>query len=645
MKKILLISLVLFFHCAGNCQILKKLGQKAKENAQWRIERTENEKINEGLDSLQNLPKKIRDKKKSKEEDSNIQVSQKQNSSNTKQREKNTLSASGKEDNDMSPKDGYVTINLSSSNVFARGNITISGESILYKNYNQVEIIVSGKGIKDSKLIPLSKDGKYSAGWNAPDKAGNFTVTVKGSDKKSSQSVQITVYELPGLENWCDKNIDVTNKAYDKLKDEVEKVSSSIGSKDKAELDKKMGDVKEKVNSLLKLFTDLNSAGKQIASLAKTAKNLSPNLAGNLSELNNTLDAQRKKMELIEEYSDHQPADNTVCEYLVMLNEACAAFSVYTNVESKALVTIIGNIQLDKAVPKAVSMVNEQKGWFEEPNDFAIKEPAKIFATAGVDAKSLSSQLGVAGFAGDMVQFATDFLMKKYCGVFKGTFNHDYTIEFRNDKGENWWTYGVKMRAVVALRYPKNKDGVNVIKMKGNLEGNATNFSFFEDVEKDDDFQEGSKGKIEVVPIKTFTPLSVSFATSEKDILGFGAVARGLATPAYFNIPIDAEYDVNTEKIKIFINPAIVDFSIFVANKLVFALVGGDLLPYLKQMTFPIHKAATTIGSVVRGNNEFDMVKDKKGNLSFSGKANKHLGNKTDKIEHDLNFTITATKQ
>jgi hypothetical protein len=290
-------------------------------------------------------------------------------------------------------------------------------------------------------------------------------------------------------------------------------------------------------------------------------------------------------------------------------------------------------------------MVNEQKGWFEEPNDFAIKEPAKIFATAGVDAKSLSSQLGVAGFAGDMVQFATDFLMKKYCGVFKGTFEHDYTIEFRNNKEENWWTYGVKMRAVVALRYPKNKDGVNVIKMKGNLEGNATNFSFFEDVEKDDDFQEGSKGKIEVVPIKTFTPLSVSFATSEKDILGFGAVARGLATPAYFNIPIDAEYDVNTEKIKIFINPAIVDFSIFVANKLVFALVGGDLLPYLKQMTFPIHKAATTIGSVVRGNNEFDMVKDKKGNLSFSGKANKHLGNKTDKIEHDLNFTITATKQ
>ena len=46
-----------------------------------------------------------------------------------------------------------------------------------------------------------------------------------------------------------------------------------------------------------------------------------------------------------------------------------------------------------------------------------------------------------------------------------------------------------------------------------------------------------------------------------------------------------------------------------------------------------------------RSNNEFSVEKDTKGNLSFSGKANKHIGNKTDKIEHDLNFFITAKKE
>ena len=403
--------------------------------------------------------------------------------------------------------DLYHLFFLSSNRVFAGGSILITGQSVKYKNFNSVEVTVSGSSVKDVKSIPLNPEGKFTSVWYAPAKAGVYIVSAKGSDKKGLQTAGLTVYELPMLENWCTENIDLTKKAYDKLKESEEQVKGSIGSKDKAELEKKMDDITRKKDKILKLFTDLNTAGKEIGMLAKSGKHLSPNLADNLSELNNNLEEQRKKMKQIEEYDDHKPADNTVCEYLVMLNEACAAFSVYTNIESKALVTIIGNIQLDKVVPKAVSMVNEQKQWLSEPNDFAIKEPAKIFATAGVDAKSLSSELGVAGFAGDMVQFATDFLMKKYCGMFKGNFQHDYTVEFRNNKGENWWTYGVDMKAVVTLRYPKEKDGVNVIKMKGNIEGNATRFSFFEDVEKEDDFHDGSKGKIEVVPIKVFTPL------------------------------------------------------------------------------------------------------------------------------------------
>ncbi|MEI7734112.1 MAG: hypothetical protein WCI49_01540, partial [Ferruginibacter sp.] len=108
---------------------------------------------------------------------------------------------------------------------------------------------------------------------------------------------------------------------------------------------------------------------------------------------------------------------------------------------------------------------------------------------------------------------------------------------------------------------------------------------------------------------------------------------------------VDAEYDVNANKIKIFLNNPLIDFSLTVNNQLVFLLIGGDLLPYVKRMSFPIHKVFSTLGSVVRDHNEFDVVKDAKGNLSFTGKANKHLGNKSAKIEHDLNFTITAKKE
>ncbi len=69
------------------------------------------------------------------------------------------------------------------------------------------------------------------------------------------------------------------------------------------------------------------------------------------------------------------------------------------------------------------------------------------------------------------------------------------------------------------------------------------------------------------------------------------------------------------------------------------------MLPYVKRMSFPIHKAHRTLSSVVRDHNEFDVLKDAKGNLSFKGKANKHLGDKGSKMEHDLNFTISAKKE
>ncbi len=169
--------------------------------------------------------------------------------------------------------------------------------------------------------------------------------------------------ELVFDDEWPEDNTRETKKALEKLKEAVDQVNPSLGSKDKAEMDKKLSDIKDKMDDVLKLFKDLNTAGKQIAQFAKSPKNVSPNLYGNLADLKSTLNDQAKKMKQIQEVSDHKPADNTVCEYLVMVNEACAAFSTFTNLFSKSIATIIVNIGLDKGAP-----------------DFALKEPAKIFA-------------------------------------------------------------------------------------------------------------------------------------------------------------------------------------------------------------------------------------------------------------------------
>jgi hypothetical protein len=646
--KLLTLS-ILSFLLIQNCeaQLLKKLTQQVKEDAEWRVRSKTDNLVNQGIDTLLELPQKTGKKKKSAKNNSKDAAAS--NQENNKGSAKNKQSAGGTkpapDNNDMTPTDGQITLVLSSASVFTGGAVTITGESIKYKNFNQVEITVNGPSVKDTKLVTLATNGKYSAVWVAPDKPGDYKVTVKSSDKKAQQSSTVTVYPLPQMGNWADENISAINKASDNLKEAVAKVEESVSPKDKATLEKKMDEVKEKVNDALKLCKDLNSAGKQTADLLKSAKNISPNLAGNLSDLNNSLAENAGQMNAIEEITKHEPQGNTVCEYLVLVNEACAAFSTFTNFASKSLKTILLNITLDKAVPKAAEVVNTYTTQVPSPHDFFPKEIAKIYATSKYDLESLGKKMGKAGIAGDMIQYGTEVLLKTYCGVFKGEIKHDFTVEFRNKDGVTWWKYGVEMQGALFLRYPKEGSKGQVIKMKGNLEGNATNFTFYQDVAIEDGFKEGSKGKIEVIELKVITPIAIPFSTSQNDVAGFGAVARTIATPACFNIPIDAEYDVDANKIKIFLNTPIIDFSPAVVNQLIFLEVGGDLLPYIKRMMFPIHPAFRTLGSVVRSHNEFNMDKDAKGNLSFVGKANKHLGNKTDKIEHDLNFSISAKKE
>jgi hypothetical protein len=646
MKPFLISVLCLLWISKGNAQLFKQLGEQLKGDAQWRVRSKADQQIGKGLDSLGRIPKKIKDKNKSKQVNAADSLTQKNSNTPSGKKDPNqpgNLNASASNENDLDPQDGYITLALSATQVFTGGVLTISGESVKYKNFTQVEVTVSGPSVKDVQQLVLNADEKYVTRWNASEKTGEYTVTAKSSDKKTIQSARFTVYSLPMMEHWCDDNIDQTNKAYDRLKDAVEQVKDGVGSKDQAVLEKKLAEVKENVDAAVKLFNDLNTAGRETAKLARSGKTLSPNLAGNLSDMNNNLAEHARQMKNFKRIApEHQPADNTICEYLVIASEACAAFSAFTNFWSRSLATIAKNIVLDKAVPTTVGNINN--GRLPSDLDFSSKESSKIFSTALFDAESLTSKLGKAGFAGDLIQYTADFLLKVYCGVFKGDFKHDYEIDYRNAKGETWWKYGVKMESTFSLRYPKDKSNGKMIMMKGNLEGNATNFTFFADVEKEDGFQEGSKGKIQVIPLHIYKPAALPFATSKNDPMGFGAVARGVATPAYFNIPVDAEYDVDGDKIKIFLNSPLVDFTDLVATQFLFLEVGGDLLPYIKKMNFPIHKAASTIGSVIRPNNEFAMEKDSKGNLSFTGKGNKHLGDKSTPREIDLNFSITASK-
>ncbi len=623
-----IIYFIFLFAFAGNVchsQILKRVLDDVKNEAEWKVRSKARQKTDQALDSLLAPPQKKKEKKsKSK------QPEMKQSSSST--------SASNEESSAIG--EGFITLSFTATEVFRGGTVIVTGTSIKYGSLEKVAMNVKGPGVDEDEDVKLNENGSFTIGWDA-EQAGEFTITVKSSDGKDQKSGRVKVYDIDVMDDlWVTDDEKLAHKTYDKLKAEAERVESLLAEKDKAELEQKMDEVKEKLDSVLKLYSDLSKAAAGLGNIIKKGSSLSPNLYDNLSLLNDKLNEQQAQMQKLYEAANHEPYDNTVCEYLVMLNEACAAFSTFTNIWSKSVATILKNIVLDKATPKAVEIANEKAG--SNLGDFGAVDKAagKLFATAQLDAEGLFGKLSAASFTGDVMQFVTDVLLKKYCGVFKGEVKHDYKIIYRNNSGATWWSYSYTTAAAVTFRYPKSSSG-KIIKMKGNIEGNATEFKFFQDVEQMDEFKEQMKGRAKLTPIQLYKPLAVSFASSQKDALGFGAVARGIATPAYFNIPVDAEYDTETETIKIFLNDPIIDFTPMVKYVYGYIAIAAGI-PLVTRVDFPISKAKLTLNAVVSRNNELQVTKDAKNNLSIKGKGERHIGSQGDPIEHNINFTLTA---
>jgi hypothetical protein len=545
----------------------------------------------------------------------------------------------------------------SANSTFPGGSVILSGESVFYGNYNSVGLTIQGpyneddnpKPIagyaKQEKQITLDKNGKFKNLWNVGSNDGMFIITATSSDGKARMIKRVIVNTWPDMGDIADSNKTQTQKVYDKLVKRVDEVKPDISSKDAADLDKKMADIKDKKDAAITLFTSINAATKKLGTMVAKGKGLPPNISANLTELNNTLSGQASDMARLDEFTNHEPSDNTICEHLVMVKEACAAFSTVTNIFSKSVGTILSNITLDKGVPAAIGMGTQSLGTPVDPDKEGVsKETGKIFATALTDANSLTSKIGVAGIAGDLVTMASDYLLKKYCGLYEGTIKHDYTVIFRNDDHQIWWKYGVEMEATFSLRYPKDKTGGKTIKMKGNMEGNATKFTFFADaLQAVKDQMQGRDKFVKVVVLKDFLPVALPFATSQNDKLGFGAVARGIGTPAYFNIPVDAEYNTDAETIKLFINPALVDFSSIVENRELYMVIA--VLPLIRWQDYPIFKAQQMIKGSFKEKNEFPMTGGNTAKPQCNDKVTRHIGVETDPFEIFLNSTIAIQKQ
>ena len=191
MKQVFVLLLSFLLVTKGGSQILKKIGNRIKDDAAWRLSNKIDNEIRKGVDSIFEMPKKNKDKKKANNSKASSEEIDKNNAGNDQQKNintaaNNTMAASTEKE--MKPTDGFITLTLSANTIFTSGTLQISGQSIMYKDYKQVEIKVTGPSTSDTRNISLDADGKYVADWIASEKTGDYLVTVTGSDKKSKQS-------------------------------------------------------------------------------------------------------------------------------------------------------------------------------------------------------------------------------------------------------------------------------------------------------------------------------------------------------------------------------------------------------------------------------------------------------------------------
>ncbi|MEO7043880.1 MAG: hypothetical protein ABI091_01145, partial [Ferruginibacter sp.] len=433
----------------------------------------------------------------------------------------------------------------------------------------------------------------------------------------------------------------VVTKASDKLKEDIDKVKTTLASKDADALQKKMDDFTGKKDQFLKQLDGLAAAGKGVGEVEKKYGGLPSSTLKNLSDMTDVISTQTNQVEKAIDATDHKAYDNSVCEYLVMVSEACAAFSTFSNFEGD-LSKVIKSIAGDK-VGRAVAGYGASSALGSDAAGKAAGECASLYVGAETESKALVTKFNYASFGGDIVQMCSDGLLKRYCTVLSGELNEKYECKYRNAEKNVWWDYTYTTGATINLRFPKHSSGGNIQKMKGNIEGNATKFTIFQDAQEIDDYKKAMKGRevlTKFYSVCLHSPASVPFTAADADKnVGFGAVARSMVTPACFNIPIDADYDLVQKKLTIYVNDALVDFSPAVCYIYGYIVIAAGI-PLVTRVNYPINSVKLTLGKVIKENKTFNVEEDAKNNIFINGKGDTKIGDASSDAEHLISFTF-----
>ena len=226
------------------------------------------------------------------------------------------------------------------------------------------------------------------------------------------------------------------------------------------------------------------------------------------------------------------------------------------NFASGGILAIGKSIFIDKIWPKYYESKAPKK--FDANDNFVFTQAGKTALSATDGLAAIQSASFGAGMVGDLTQFVSNEMIRKYCTKFKGPISGTYKVEFKNE-GKTYCNYTLKYEGEISVYCKKTTfEKATIPKLSGYLEGNVTNMNFTDDVWAVEDKSDWNEIKSQRIPAP-----ALPFNASKEDP-GFGAAARGVL-PGSFYFPLQAQ--IVQGKMIIRLMPAISDFSPAYTNR------------------------------------------------------------------------------
>ena len=479
--------------------------------------------------------------------------------------------------------------------------VTLSGNTTPDGTRFEVTLnIVLPDGKSKAIKTKADKKGDYKIAFSDTKQTGQYKVAATSPDGKGTAETEFTVTGPTGISQMASETFEELAKTIEdhseKAKENIQKLPSS-DERDEllakaAELDKQLSELKQQANQLK---PELDKMAKVLEE--PTPVEINADTVVIIGELTHWTTEARAKMDSLKKSLPKERPKPDICETIHAAAEGLRLSGLLLNFFEMG-VPLVLNLATDKGIPALLNLKYPKRHplW-----DQPAKNAANLARGMGTFAG------GAVGFANDMMTLLVDGLLDRYCGVYSGPIDATMSGVFKH-MNNKYWTYSIKIEGQFVLRFPKDSPPGAPITLSGEIFGNATKYTFWEDVERVMEVPAGGQ----IVVRRPITP--GPFPALYKDPLGLGQIAN-LALPPVFYIPIEGKMDGDLLALKLF-DPVKEINSYLLKNQLIMVYMAFGLpVPAVQHFDFPMQGAHFILSRGMRNPAEIEVTKQGKARL------------------------------